>query len=150
MRLTKLEHQRFLFSVVQNMGSRINIVSALVASFAAVLVVAETNKCPPKYCEEIKVSCLTCNGTMLHLDIPNCGCCPQCIPFRGEGEPCDTEGEISTADKKIVTSRKEPVKVDESGEEENQEKNKNQEKEKTPNICRPELTCLQGTCVVIF
>ncbi|RZF47257.1 hypothetical protein LSTR_LSTR004966 [Laodelphax striatellus] len=111
---------------------------ALVAALAVVMVLAE-DSCPPKYCEEIKVNCLTCNGTMMFLDVPNCGCCPQCIPYRGEGEPCDNEEEIALADKKTATSMKEPTKAVESGEKENQEK----KEKKAPNICSPELTCLR-------
>ncbi|XP_039275661.1 uncharacterized protein LOC120349475 [Nilaparvata lugens] len=119
------------------------VMVVVVAALSVVVVLAADDGCPPKMCETVKMKCMSadsCNGT-LFTGGPNCGCCPQCIPFRGEGASCDIE-EIPVAAASTAPENIKPaVKVD---------LKENLKEKKAPNVCGTGLTCLQGTCVALF
>ncbi|RZF47256.1 hypothetical protein LSTR_LSTR004965 [Laodelphax striatellus] len=128
------------------MDCKTPLVVTVVAALCAVLVLAaEDGGCPPKMCETVKMKCISqdsCNGT-LFMGGPNCGCCPECVPFRGEGAQCDIE-EIPVSASKASESVKEALPVAKA------DLKENLKEKKAPNVCGSGLTCLQGTCVALF
>ncbi|XP_075218885.1 uncharacterized protein LOC142323301 [Lycorma delicatula] len=157
----KIQISVFLLLVLETIAAGVTTTTVGVTDIES-HTLQEGRKCPDNFCETARFKCLSedsCNGTLLAPTDP-CQCCPTCVKFREEGEPCESEETAASEDKSVssfetttvmITEDINTKNMSEDGEKVNSQKSDDPEySTKIAKTCKSGLTCLMGTCVVLL